>query len=183
MTDVEDSAHDDEAEAPSTPDVPAAISPASKQNGRKLTPRRLGLTAIAVAAGVIGGTLVANALTNSNSGSDQAMGNWMSSYGSTYLAVSHDTTAVNTATHSTSLRTACVKLQGDVIQAQSDPPMPLNSLESQWSAVLSNLSTSAADCIKGVDQQSSNLLNTAQSHMSSAADAYLRLVKAVEQAR
>jgi hypothetical protein len=181
MTELQDSAHDDEAEVPSAPDVRDPVSPASAKDGRKLTPKRLVLTAIAVAAGVIGGTLIANALTNNSSGSDQAMGNWMSSYGSTYLAVSHDTAAVNSATNLKSLRTACATLQGDVTQAQSDPPMPLNSLESQWSAVLSNLSTSASDCVKGIDQQDSNLLDTAQSHMSSAGEAYLRLVKAVEQ--
>jgi hypothetical protein len=132
--------------------------------------------------GVIGGTLIANALINSGSNSgDRAMGNWMSSYGSTYLAVSHDTTAVNAGTDPKSVRAACVLLQGDVNRAQSDPPMPLNSLESQWSVVLSNLSTAAKDCVQGIDQQNSDLLNTAQNHMTNAGEAYLRLAKAVEQ--
>ena len=73
----------------------------------------------------VGGTLVANALINKNSSNDQAMGNWMSSYGSHYIAVSHDVAAVNAGTDITSVRAACVKLQGDVGQAKSDPAMPL----------------------------------------------------------
>jgi hypothetical protein len=108
--------------------------------------------------------LVVHAVTQNNSKSDQAMGNWMSSYGSTYLAVAHDTGAVNNSTNTQSLRSACVKLQGEVTQAQADPPMPIGSLEQQWSTILSNLSTSSNDCVEGIDQQSNNLLNTAQNH-------------------
>ena len=184
MTEVQDSVGGDAAQAPPLPPPQAAppVAPESPKKSRKLTPKQLVLTTIAVAVGVIGGTLIANALTNNNSGNDQAMGNWMSSYGSTYLAVSHDTAAVNAGTDAKSIRAACVKLQGDVNQAQADPPMPLSSLESQWSAVLSNLSTAASDCVKGIDQQNTDLLNTAQNHMTNAGEAYLRLVKAVQQA-
>ena len=48
--------------------------------------------------------------------------------------------------------------------------------------ILSNLSTAADDCVKGIDQKDSNLLNSAQSHMLNASNAYLNLVKAVQQA-
>ena len=170
--------------APATASAPPPPVPeASPKKDQRFTPKRLVITFVAVLAGVVGGTFVANELTNTSSGPDQAMGNWMSSYGSRYLAVSHDTAAVNGSTDPKSLRGACATLQGDVSQAQSDPPMPLSSLERQWSAVLSNLSTSAGDCVKGIDQANTELLDTAQSHMINAAQAYLRLVRAVEQAQ
>jgi hypothetical protein len=155
---------------------------ASPRKDQRFTPKRLILTSVAVLVGVVGGTLIANALINNNSSNDQAIGNWMSSYGSHYIGVSHDVATVNSATDATSLRPACVKLQGDVGQAQSDPAMPLSSLESQWSVILSNLSTAGNDCVKGIDQRDSNLLNTAQNHMTNASEAYLRLVKAIQQA-
>jgi hypothetical protein len=161
--------------------VSAPPEPEASPMDQRFTPKRLAITFMVVLAGVVGGTLVANALANDNSGNDQAMGSWMSSYGSTYLAVSHDTAAVNGSTDAKSLRAACIKLQGDVNQAQADPPMPLSSLERQWSAIIFNLSTSAIDCVKGIDEQNSDLLNTAQNHMTDAGQAYLRLVKAIQQ--
>jgi hypothetical protein len=155
---------------------------ASPKKDQRFTPKRLVIIFVVVLAGVVGGTLIANALNNNNSSSDQAMGNWMSSYGSHYQGVSHDVAAVNSGTDATSVRAACVKMQGDVREAQSDPAMPLSSLESQWSVILSNLSTAGSDCIKGIDQRDSNLLRTAQKHMNNAGDAYLKLLKAVQQA-
>ena len=110
------------------------------------------------------------------------MGNWMSSYGSNYLSVSKDVAAVNAGTNATAERAACVKLQNDVKQADSNPAMPVGSLESQWSVILSNLSTTAHDCIDGIDQKSDSLLNTAQTHLTNASEAYLKLLKAVQRA-
>jgi hypothetical protein len=181
MTDVHDPVDDDATLAlPPTPPPPMWEAPPKKD--QRFTPKHLILTSVAVLVGVVGGTLIANALTNNNSSSDQAMGNWMSSYGSHYLVVSHDVATVNSAADYASLRSACVKLQSDVGQAQSDPAMPVSSLESQWSVILSNLSTAANDCVEGIDQQDLNLLTTAQNHMTNAAHAYLRLVKATQQA-
>ncbi len=180
MTDVHDPIGDDASLALS-PTPPPPVLEASPKERRRFTPKSLAITFVVVLAAVVGGTLVAHALNN-NSSSDEAMGNWMASYGSHYLGVSHDDAAVNSATNPTSLRPACLKLQRDVALAQSDPAMPLSSLESQWSVILSNLSTSAKDCVKGIDQQDSNLLNTAQNHMNNATAAYLRLVKAIPQA-
>jgi hypothetical protein len=178
MTDVHDSDRDDATLAP----LPAPVPDASPAKDRRLTPKRLILTSVATLIGVVGGTLIAHALITNNSSNVHGMEHWMSSYGSHYLGVSNDVPKVTTATNATSLRAACVKLQGDVGQAQADPAMPLKSLESQWSVILSNLSTAATDCIKGVDQQGANLLRGAQNHMSSAAAAYVNLVKAVQQA-
>ncbi|MGO8863127.1 MAG: hypothetical protein ACLQRH_20545 [Acidimicrobiales bacterium] len=177
MTDVHDRVGDDATLAPPPP-LPMPETFAKRD--RRFAPKRLVVTFVAVLAGVVGGTLVANALTNNNSSSDAAMGNWMSSYGSNYLDVSHDVGTVNAAASTSSLRNACVKLQDDVGKAQSYPGMPISSLESQWSVILSNLSTTANDCVKGVDQQNVNLLKTAQNHMTNAAQAYLQLVKAVQ---
>lgn len=179
MTGVYDPVGDDATLAPSPPPPVPEASPKKEQ---PFTPKRLVIIFVAVLAGVVGGTLVSNALSNNNSSNDQAMGNWMSSYGSNYLDVSHDVAAVNSGTDATSIRAACAKLQSDVGQAQSDPAMPLSSLESQWSVILSNLSTAANDCVKGIAQQDVNLLDTAQNHMTNAGKAYLNLVKAVKQA-
>ncbi len=159
---------------------PSTAPEVSSKRVRLLTSKRLAITFVVTLAAVVAGTLAGNALINNGSSND-AMGKWMSSYGSLYLGVSRDVAGVNTATEITSLRPACVKLQGDVGQAQSDPKMPLSSLESQWSVALSDVSAAADDCIKGIDQQDQTLLETAQSHMESAAADYLRLVKAVEQ--
>ncbi len=106
----------------------------------------------------------------------------MSSYGPNYLAVSKDVAAVNSGTSATAERAACVKLQNDVKQARSNPAMPIGSLENQWSVILTNLSTTARDCINGIDQKSDTLLTTAQTHLTNASEAYLRLLKAVQQA-
>ena len=159
----------------------AEVPTESSQKNRRLTYRPLAITSVVVLVGVVVGVLVVHAVTHNNSRSDQAMENWMSSYGSTYTAVVHDTDAVNNSSNTQSLRSACVKLQGDVTQAQADPPMPLSSLEQQWSTILSNLSKSASDCVEGVDQQSDNLLNAAQTDMNNAAKADSRLIKAVQQ--
>jgi hypothetical protein len=163
---------------PTAPPVPQA----SPKKDRRFTPKRLILISVFTLIGVVGGTLVTNALTNNDSSNLHGMGGWMSRYGSHYLSVSHDVPKVTLATDATSLRAACVTLQNDVGQAQSDPAMPLGSLESQWSVILPNLSTAANDCIKGVDQKDASLLRTAQNHMESASDAYLNLVKAVQHA-
>ena len=165
---------------PPPPPFSAAEPPKKDQ---RFTPKRLAITFVVVLVAVVGGTLVANALTTNNSGSDQDMANWMSSYGPTYLAVSHDTEAVNEATTSSAVRAACVQLQGDVRTARSNPPMPLSSLQAQWSTIVSDLSTTANDCITGIDEQNRGLLDTAQNHMTDAGKAYLRLVRAVQQAQ
>jgi len=154
----------------------------SPKKDQRFTPKRLILVSVATLIGVVGGTLISNALINNNSSNLHGMGGWMSSYGSHYLGVSHDVPKVTLATDATSLRAACVKLQGDVGRAESDPAMPLSSLERQWSVILPNLSTAADDCIKGIDEKDSNLLRTAENHMQSASEAYLELVKAVQQA-
>jgi hypothetical protein len=88
---------------------------------------------------------------------------------------------VDTSTNSNALRAACLTLQGDVNKAQSNPPMPISSLERQWSTIVSDLSVAADECVKGVDQQSASLIVTAQNHMNEALEADLRLVKAVQQ--
>ena len=109
------------------------------------------------------------------------MSSWFSSYGPTMLDVSHDTVAVNTSRNDNALRSACLKMQGDVNKARSDPPMPIDSLQRQWSAIVSNLTVAADDCVKGIDQQNSSLLATTRKHMNDAIEADLRLVKAVQQ--
>ena len=58
--------------------------------------------------------------------------------------------------------------------------MPLSSLESQWSVILSNLSTAGNECVKGIDQRDQAMLAMAQSHMTKASEAYLRIVKTVQ---
>jgi len=164
------------------PPPPPPVLEASLKKNQRFTPKQLLVTCLTTLIGVVGGTLIANRLTHNTSSYDQAMGKWMSSYGSHYLGVSHDVATVNSATDATSLGAACAKLQGDVDVAQADPAMPLSSLERQWSVVLSNLSTAAADCVNGIDQADSGLINTAQSHMFNASEAYLALVKAIQQA-
>ena len=169
------------AAGPSPASIGAEVPPELSQQNRSPSHRPLAITSVVVLAGVVGVLAVHALVTQNNSRSDQAMENWYSSYGSTYAAVAHETGAVNNSTNAQSLRSACVKLQGEVTQAQADPPMPLSSLEQQWSAILSNLSTSASDCVEGIDQQSNNLLNAAQNDMNNASKAYSRLVKAVQQ--
>jgi hypothetical protein len=179
MTDVHDpGGHDAAPEPPPHSGVLDAPSP----RGGRFTPKRLIVTFVMVLAGVTGGTLVANALINHNSGNDQAMGTWMASYGSHYLDVSHDVATVSAATDVASLRPACVTLRHDVARAASDPAMPVTALESQWSVVLSNLSTAADDCVNGIDRRDAVLLNSSQGHLADAAKAYVNIIKAVQQA-
>jgi hypothetical protein len=159
----------------------AEVPTDSSQKNRSPSRRPLAITSVVVLAGVVGVIAVHALVAHNNSANDQAMGNWISSYGSTYRAVADDTGAVNNSTNAQSLRSACVKLHGEVTQAQADPPMPLSSLEQQWSTILSNLSASAGDCVQGIDQRSNNLMNTAQNDMNDAGKAYSRLVKAVQQ--
>ena len=59
----------------------------------------------------------------------------------------------------------------------------MSSLQTQWSTIVPDLSTTASDYIKGIDEQNQGLLNTAQNHMTDAGKAYLRLVRAVQQAQ
>ena len=178
MSDFRDHVGDGTSLQPPPPvQTPTTVS----REGSRFSPKRLVVIFVVVLVAVVSGTLVANTLSNS-SPTDQAMGNWMSSYGAHYLNVSHDVGTVSSAGNSTSLRRACVKLQGDVGVAESDPAMPLNSLQSQWSLILANLSTAANDCVTGIDQQSPTLLDTAQSHMADTSEAYIRLVKAVQRA-
>jgi len=177
MTDFQDHSDDRTASGPPPPARPPEVDSGSK--GR-LTPRRLLITFLVVLVAVAGGTLAANSL-NDNSAVDQSMGSWMASYGSHYLDVSHDVATVNSSTDATSLQPACVKLRADVGRAESDPAMPLHSIESQWTVVLSNLSTAANDCVEGIDQQSATLLGTAQGHMTNAAKAYIDIAKAIVQ--
>ena len=99
--------------------MPAEAEPPKKDP--RITPKRLAITFVAVLAEVVGGTLVANTLTNNNSGGDQGMTNWMSSYGSTDLAVSDDTAAVKEPTTGAAVRAARVTVQGDVGAARSIP--------------------------------------------------------------
>ncbi len=167
--------------ATSAPPPPRPVAPQRAKRDGRFAPKRLAILFVVVLAAVVAGTLVANALTYSSSSNDQAMSAWMSTYGSTLLAVSHDTATVNASTNDNALRGACVKLQADVNKARSNPPMPISSLQRQWSAIVSNLSVAADDCVKGIDQQSSSLLVTAQNHMNKALEADLRLVKAVQQ--
>lgn len=133
-----------------------------------------------VLAGVVGGTLVATALTKTTRPTTRPWVTGCRVKAPTTWAC--PTTPVNSATDATSFRRACVKLQGDLGHAHSDPAMPLSSLQSQWPVIPCNLSTAANDCVKGIDQQDSNLLNTTHNHMSNAGEAYLKLVKAVQQA-
>ncbi|HEY5248462.1 MAG TPA: hypothetical protein VIJ15_08455, partial [Dermatophilaceae bacterium] len=60
---------------PSTPETPPT-------QDRRFTPKRLVILFVVTLAALVGGTWVANALFNNNSSTDQAMGDWMSSYGS-----------------------------------------------------------------------------------------------------
>jgi hypothetical protein len=171
-----------EIDDPRSDDATLAQPPASPKKDQRFTPKRLILISLFTLIGVVGGTVIANALINNNSSNLHGMGAWMSSYGSRYLSVSHDVSNVTLAADAPSLRAGCVKLQSDVGKAQSDPAMPLSSLERQWSVILPNLSTAANDCIKGIDQKDANLLRRAQNHMQSASEAYLNLVKAVQRA-
>jgi len=165
-----------EAPPPPAPQVPDV----SSTDGHRFSPRRLSIIFVVVLAAVVGGSLLADGIVDRSWSNDQSMGNWMSSYGSHYLDVSHDVAAVASASDSTSLRHACVKLQGDVGVARTEPAMPVHSLESQWAVVLSNLSTAADDCVNGIDHRNSALIDTAQTHMTDAGEAYLRLVRAVQ---
>ena len=169
------------AGAPSAPPSAGPLPSQGVKRGQRFGPKRLAILFLVVLAAGVAGTLASNALTNNGSSNNQAMSSWVSGYGATLLAVSHDTATINTSTNDSALRAACVKLHDDTNQAQSDPPMPISSLERQWSAIVSNLSVAADDCVKGIDQQSPSLLVTAQNHMDNALEADLRLVKAVQQ--
>jgi len=151
----------------------------------RLTPRRLAVIFVAVLAGSVGGTLIATSVINNNSSATNAMGSWMGSYGTTYLAVSHDVAAVSTDANAQSpmvatVRADCAKLETDVSQGQDDPPMPLEALQTQWSSILSNLSKGAHDCLNGIDQRDPNLLNQTQTDFTNAATAYVKLIQAVQ---
>jgi hypothetical protein len=163
------------------PPPPSAAPETPPDSHKRLTPARLAVLFVVVLAAVLGGTVVANTLLHKGSSDDQAMNDWLASSGQHYLDVSHDIAPVSTAQDYTALRAACVKLGADVGQARSDPPMPLGSLQSQWSVILTDLATTSDDCVKAVDQQDSNLLKAANASLQDAAQAYLGLAKTVQQ--
>jgi hypothetical protein len=162
---------------------PAAISPSPDR--RKLTPKRLVVIFLAVLAGTVGGTLVADQLLNSNSASVGAMGTWMGRYGPTYLGVSHDVgtvseDAISPNTNASTLRQDCVRLQSAVHRGQADPPMPIGELQTQWSSILGDLDNGARDCVAGLDQRNRTLLMQTQSDFANASQSYVKLIKAVQ---
>lgn len=158
------------------------IGSEASHDKRKLTPKRLIMTFVACFLGVVGGTLVANALNGSNDSS--TMGTWFASYGANYLQVSHDAAKVNIDSSATNVdlptvRSDCKQLATDVVTAQSNPPMPDRTLEPTWSGILVQLKNAAQLCISGIDQQSSTQLTQAGVDMGNAGTKYLQLAKEV----
>jgi hypothetical protein len=166
-------------------EVGTSVEPAGpKRKGQ--TPKRLVVTFVVIAAGVAGGTLIANAIGGHNSSANDAMGNWMGSYGDTYLAVSHDVATLSIDGNApnpvvATVRADCAKLQTDVHQAQVDPLMPMRSLQTHWTSILSNLSMGAQDYINAIDQQNANLLDQTQTYFTNAQSAYVKLAQTVQQ--
>jgi hypothetical protein len=159
---------------------PPTEAPQGVRSKRRLTPKQLALTFVAVLAGTVGGTLIANSLGHGdNSG---GMSQWMDHYGANYLAVSHDVARVNAGTSSAAIRGACVRLASDVQTAQTNPPMPIGSLETPWSLVLHDLRQGAHSCVVGIDQNSTGSVNQAVRDFNEAGTRYLQLVKAVDAA-
>jgi len=156
----------------------------SKKSAQRWTPKRLLITFVAALAGVVGGTLIANAITGNSSSSNDAMSSWMGSYGTAFLGVSHDVSAVGTDANAqnpstATLRADCARLQADVRHGQGDPPMPLVSLQAQWSVILTNLSKGAQDCVTGIDQLNSGLIDQTQIYFTNASNAYVKLLRAI----
>ena len=162
--------------------IASAESPPETRNkaGRSTSKRVL----MTFGGAVIAGTLIANAI-NGNSASSDAMGSWFARYGTTYTGISHDVVAVGVDANAqnpnlTTVRSDCAKLQSDVQRGRADPPMPIGSLQAQWSQILSNLSKGSQDCLFGIDQQSSASLNQGASYFTNAQVAYEGLLKAVQ---
>ena len=158
----------------------------SSPSGRKLTPKRLVITFVACLLGVLGGTLVANALNGSSDSS--AMGTWFASYGANYSQVSHDTAQINIDSNATkvdlpTVRADCLRLAHTVAAAQENPPMPDATLEPTWSGILVQLQHGAQQCISGIDQRSTAELTNAGQDMSNAGTKYLQLLKEVNAMR
>ena len=86
---------------------------------------------------------------------------WMNRTDNRLFAVMHDMSVMANAPSGripdvTSSRAVCVQTLSDTQRSQQDPPLPVGSLQAQWSTVLAELSTSAHECVASIDDAGAN---------------------------